>query len=210
MSDNQQIFDAWLAGKISDSECRAALQNDAEWLSRLHMALTIKQLAAAPQFDPVPDINTSQMFQQQWGRKKTAFTWWPQLSVGMSALALIVSLSPLQLQSHDGALTLRWSGNNEQQIQQQVTSMLASYKTEQQEYLQQTLQLQQQQQSAQLVLLKDYLTENEQKARRTDMLELVEYLNQQRQSDWQYWQDNAQPKQASLDYSPDYRGKRTN
>ena len=210
MSDNQQIFDAWLAGKLSDSECQTALQHDAVWLSRLQMAMTLKHIAAAPQYDPVPEVDTSRMFQQQWGRKKTTFSWWPQLSVGMSAVALLLSISPLQLQSHDGGLTLRWSGNNEQQIQQQVSSLLASYKTEQQQYLQQTLQLQQQQQSAQLVLLKDYLTENEQKARRTDMLELVEYLNQQRQSDWQYWQDNAQPKQASLDYSPDFRGKRTN
>lgn len=210
MSDNQQIFDAWLAGKLTDSECQTALQHDAVWMSRMQMALTIQQLAAAPQFDAVPEVDTTRMFQQQWGRKKAAFSWWPQLSVGMSAMALLISLSPLQLQSHDGGLTLRWGGNNEQHIQEQVTSLLASYKTEQQQYLQQTLQLQQQQQSAQLVLLKDYLTENEQKARRTDMLELVEYLNQQRQSDWQYWQDNAQPKQASLDYSPDYRGKRTN
>ncbi|MFN6972552.1 MAG: hypothetical protein ACK4NN_16900, partial [Rheinheimera sp.] len=59
---------------------------------------------------------------------------------------------------------------------------------------------QQQQQATQLVLLKDYLTENEQKARRGDMIELVEYLNQQRQADWQYWQDNVQPTQARQDY----------
>ncbi len=210
MSDNQQIFDAWLAGKLTDSECRTALQNDAAWLSRLQVASTLQQLAAAPQFEPVPEVDTSRMFQQQWGRKKSAFSWWPQLSVGMSAMALLISLSPLQLHSQNNGLTLSWGGNNEQQMQEQMATMLASYRTEQQQYLQQTLQLQQQQQSAQLVLLKDYLTENEQKARRNDMLELVEHLNQQRQADWQYWQDNAQPRQASLDYSPDYRGKRTN
>ncbi len=210
MSDNQQIFDAWLAGKLTDAECQHALGHEPQWRSRVEMAATLKQMASRPQYDPVPSIDTSQLFQQQWGRKKASFQWWPQLSVGMSALAVIISLSPLHMQSHDGGLTLRWGTNHEQHIQQQVTSLLAAYKTEQQQYLQQTLQLQQQQQSAQLVLLKDYLTENEQKARRTDMLELVEYLNQQRQSDWQYWQDNAQPRQASLQNSPDFRGKRTN
>jgi hypothetical protein len=210
MSDNQQIFDAWLAGKLTEAECRSALAQDAQWLSRVEMAATLQHMASRPQFEHVPEIDTSRLFQQQWGRKKATFAWWPQLSVGMSALALLISISPLQMQSHQGGLTLSWGGNNEQQIQQQVTSLLASYKTEQQQYLQQTLQLQQQQQSAQLVLLKDYLTENEQKARRTDMLELVEYLNQQRQADWQYWQDHAQPQQASLNYSPDNRSKRTN
>ncbi len=210
MSDNQQIFDAWMAGKVTDNECQTALQKDAVWLARMEMALALQRMATAPKYDNVPEIDTSRMFQQQWGRKKSTFSWWPQLSVGMSALALLISVSPLQLQHHDGGLTVSWGVNNEQQMQQQMTTLLASYKTEQQQYLQQTLQLQQQQQNAQLLLLKDYVTENEQKARRTDMLELVEYLNQQRQSDWQYWQENAQPKQASLNYSPDYRAKRTN
>jgi hypothetical protein len=86
---------------------------------------------------------------------------------------------------------------------------LASFQQEQQQYLQQQLLNQQQQQATQLVLLKDYMTENEQKARRGDMIELVEYLNQQRQSDWQYWQDNVQPTQARLDYNSSYQPNRT-
>ena len=117
----------------------------------------------------------------------------------MSALALIISISPLQLQVQSGALALTWHA---QQNDQQLQTMLASFQLEQQKYLQQQLAVAQQQQSSQLIMLKDYLSENEQKARRSDMVELVEYLNQQRQADWQYWQDNVQPSQARLNYIP--------
>ena len=106
----------------------------------------------------------------------------------------------------DSGLTLSWRGGQQMQ-QQQLETLLAGYRKEQQDYIQTQLQSTQQQQASQLILLKDYLTEQQTKERRTDMLELVEYLNQQRQSDWHYWQDNYQPSQAKLDtsavYNPD-------
>lgn len=208
MSNNEQIFADWQAGQLTDDECKQALAADSLWRDRLETALVLQQMAKQPCYAPIPDIDTSQFFQKQWGRRPSQFRWWPQLSVGMSALALLISLSPLQMQSHANGLTLSWGSSSPAQVEQQVATMLATYKTEQQQYLQQTLLLQQQQQNAQLVMLKDYLTETEQKARRTDMLELVEYLNQQRQADWQYWQDHAQPQQASLDFSPSAAGRR--
>ncbi len=113
-------------------------------------------------------------------------------------VALVVSLSPLELQMQDSGLTLSWRGGQQMQ-QQQLETLLASYRKEQQDYIQTQLQSTQQQQASQLILLKDYLTEQQTKERRTDMLELVEYLNQQRQSDWHYWQENYQPSQARLD-----------
>ena len=103
-----------------------------------------------------------------------------------------------QLQMQDSGLTLSWRGGQQMQ-QQQLETLLASYRKEQQDYIQTQLAGTQQQQASQLILLKDYLTEQQTKERRTDMLELVEYLNQQRQSDWHYWQDNYQPSQARLD-----------
>lgn len=201
MLDNQQIFEAWLAGKITAAECEQQLRSDSQWYGRFLAASSIQHDARAPMFDAVPQIDTSQMFRQQWGHKTAKTAWWPRLSVGMSAMALIISISPLQLQVQDGALALSWKQYDSAQQQQQLQTMLASFQQEQQQYLQQQLMSQQQQQATQLVMLKDYLSENEQKARRGDMLELVEYLNQQRQADWQYWQDNAQPSQARLDYS---------
>lgn len=211
MSNSQQAFDAWLAGDLSTQACRNALAGDRAWLARFETAAQLQQLARQPDYQPVPDIDTSTMFRQQWGHK-TARTgsWWPKLSVGMSALAVILSISPLKLQLQDGGVALRWNSVDEQLVQQQVAAQLASYRTEQQIYLQTQLQNQQQQQASQLILLKDYLTETEQKNRRGDMLELVEYLNQQRQADWQYWQDNVQPSQARLEYSPNSRPNRQN
>lgn len=203
MSNSQQVFDAWLAGEVSASACRAALANDPQWLSRFETASSLQQLAAQPQYSVPPQIDVSTMFRQQWGHKpKTSRSWWPQLSMAMSAFAVVLSISPLQLQLKSGSIALTWQQDQSADLQQQLALQLASYKTEQQQYLQQQLQLQQQQQTSQLVLLKDYLTETEQKNRRGDMLELVEYLNQQRQADWQYWQDNVQPSQARLDYRP--------
>lgn len=211
MSNSQQAFDAWLAGDLSTQACRNALAGDRAWLARFETAAQLQQLARQPDYQPVPDIDTSTMFRQQWGHK-TARTgsWWPKLSVGMSALAVILSISPLKLQLQDGGVALHWNSVDEQLVQQQVAAQLASYRTEQQIYLQTQLQNQQQQQASQLILLKDYLTETEQKNRRGDMLELVEYLNQQRQADWQYWQDNVQPSQARLEYSPNSRPNRQN
>lgn len=206
MANNQQVFEAWLAGEISANACRQALAHDAQWLSRFETANSLQQLAGQPEYQPAPPIDTQTMFRQQWGRPPARQQqWWPKLSVAMSALAVLISISPLQLQVKSGSIALSWQQDNSESVQQQVALQLASYKTEQQQYLQQQLQLQQQQQTTQLVLLKDYLTENEQKNRRGDMLEMVEYLNQQRQADWQYWQDNFQPRQARLDYRPQYQ-----
>lgn len=206
MSNSQQIFEAWLAGKITASECEQQLgqnkvQNDdpnGEWYSRFHTAQMLQRQAKAPFFAPVPEIDTMSMFAQQWQRPAKSSSWWPKLSVAFSVLALVVSLSPLELQMQDSGLTLSWRGGQQMQ-QQQLETLLATYRKEQQDYIQTQLQGTQQQQASQLILLKDYLTEQQTKERRTDMLELVEYLNQQRQSDWHYWQENYQPSQARLD-----------
>jgi hypothetical protein len=203
MSNSQQIFEAWLAGKITASECEQQLDQNSEWYSRFHTAQMLQRQAKAPFFAPVPDIDSMSMYAQQWQRSTTSHSWWPKLSVAFSALALVISLSPLEMQMQDSGLTLSWRG--EQQIQQeQLDTLLASYRKEQLDYIQTQLQNTQQQQASQLILLKDYLTEQQTKERRTDMLELVEYLNQQRQSDWHYWQENYQPSQARLDASAVY------
>lgn len=202
MLNNQQIFEAWLEGSISDEQCARQLSPDSDWYQRFVSAQLIRRDASAPRFEPMPEIDSLSMFRQQWGHQQPRRgwqSWWPQLSVGMSAMALIISISPLQLQLQSGALALSWS---QQQNEKELQTMLASFQQEQQTYLQQQLTLAQQQQSSQLIMLKDYLSENEQKARRSDMVELVEYLNQQRQADWQYWQDNVQPSQARLTYTP--------
>ncbi|GAA0656907.1 hypothetical protein [Rheinheimera tangshanensis] len=198
MSNSQQIFEAWLAGKITASECEQQLDPQSEWLERFHTAQIVQRQVKAPFFAPVPEIDTMSIFAQQWQRPAKSSNWWPKLSVAFSVLALVVSLSPLELQMQDSGLTLSWRGGQQMQ-QQQLETLLASYRKEQQDYLQTQLQNTQQQQASQLILLKDYLTEQQTKERRTDMLELVEYLNQQRQSDWHYWQENYQPSQARLE-----------
>lgn len=198
MSNSQQIFEAWLAGKITASECEQQLDQTSEWHSRFQTAQMLQRQAKAPFFAPVPEIDTMSMFAQQWQRPTKSSNWWPKLSVAFSVLALVVSLSPLELQMQDSGLTLSWRGEQQMQ-QQQLETLLASYRKEQQDYIQTQLQGTQQQQASQLILLKDYLTEQQTKERRTDMLELVEYLNQQRQSDWHYWQENYQPSQARLE-----------
>ena len=200
MSNSQQIFEAWLAGKITASECEQQLEPNTEWYSRFQTAQMLQRQAKAPFFAPVPEVDTMSMFTQQWQRPAKSSTWWPKLSVAFSVVALVVSLSPLELQMQDRGLTLSWRGEQQMQ-QQQLETLLAGYRKEQQDYIQTQLQSNVQQQASQLILLKDYLTEQQTKERRTDMLELVEYLNQQRQSDWHYWQDNYQPSQAKLDTS---------
>lgn len=206
MSDSPQIIADFLDGKLSEQACRQALQADPSALASFETSLLLRQIANAPRYDAIPYIDTRTMYQAQWGHVNKTNDRWPKLAVACSILAMVVSLSPLQLQVQDGALALSWAGANQQQLNaqldQRLTTMLASYKTEQQLYLQQQLQTQQQQQTTQLILLKDYLTESEQKNRRNDMLELVEYLNNQRQADWDYWQTQARPQQASVTYSP--------
>ncbi|WP_419569638.1 hypothetical protein [Rheinheimera sp.] len=210
MSNSQQIFEAYLAGKITADECAQQLQQEPQWLARLETSRMLERQAKAPFYAPVPEVDSMAMFQQQWQRSSPAKKdWWPRLSVAFSCLALVVSLSPLQFQLGETGLTLSW--NNQQQIQQQqLETLLASYRKEQHDYVQQQLSTSTQQQASQLILLKDYLTEQQNKDRRTDMLELVEYLNQQRQSDWNYWQENYQPSQARLDVGAIYPNQQRN
>lgn len=209
MSDSPHIFADFVEGRISEAQCRQLLSTDAEWLARLDTCVRLQRVAKAPHYDMVPYIDTQTMFRAQYGRAAPQQRdFWPKLAVACSVFAMVLSVSPLQLQIRDGSVAVHWNQQDPQAAQQQVNTMLANYRIEQQEYLQKQLQLTQQQQASQLILLKDYLTETEQKNRRSDMIELVEYLNSQRQSDWQYWQDHAQPSQARLDYSTAYPLKR--
>ena len=200
MSNNQQIFEDWLDGKITDSQCAAKLQYDTSWLEKMQTATMLRTDAQTPRFDAVPELDLSREFAKQWQRPKPQRSWWPQLSLALSCAAMLISVSPAQFSVTDGSLTLSWR-DNQAEINQAVSAALATQQQEQQLWLAQQLDFQQQQTHSQLVLLKDYLQDELKSERRNDMLQLVEYLNQQRQSDWQYWQDNYQPVQAS--YRPD-------
>ncbi len=52
MSNSQQIFEAWLAGKITASECEQQLDPQSEWLERFHTAQIVQRQAKAPFFCP--------------------------------------------------------------------------------------------------------------------------------------------------------------
>ena len=109
MSNSQQVFDAWLAGDLTTDACRSALAHDPIWRARFETAAQLQQLARQPDYPPVPQVDTSTMFRQQWGHKTArATSWWPKLSVGMSAMALVISMSPLSLQMQNGGIALRW------------------------------------------------------------------------------------------------------
>ena len=195
MSNNQQIFEQWLDGSISTEQCAAQLQHDPLWYERLQQAQAIRTDAMAPGFELIPDVDSSALFAKQWQRPKPSRNWWPQVSLALSCAAMLISLSPAQFQLRDGSLTLSWH-NPKAEIDAAVDTALTAYQQQQRQWLAQQLDFQQQNTSSQLVLLKDYLQDELKRDQRSDMLQLVEYLNQQRQSDWQYWQDNYQPMQA--------------
>ena len=195
MSNNQQIFEDWLEGKLTEQQCQALLKDDATWLTRMASARALVQDATQPRFEAVPEFDSSALFAKQWQRPKPQRSWWPQVSLALSCAAMLISLSPAHFQMRDGSLTLSWR-NSQQEIDNAVSTALTSYQREQKQWLAQQLDYQQQNTSSQLVLLKDYLQDAIKRDQRTDMLQLVEYLNQQRQADWQYWQDNYQPMQA--------------
>jgi hypothetical protein len=196
MSNNQQIFEDWLDGKLTEHECKRQLQHDTIWLARMHNAQTLRADAGVPRFEPVPEFDSSAVFAKQWQRHAPQRSWWPQVSLALSCAAMLISLSPARLQLQEGSLTLRWH-NTQQDVNVAVNTALTAYQQEQQQWLAQQIDYQQQSTSAQLVLLKDYLQDELKRDQRNDMLQLVEYLNQQRQADWQYWQENYQPMQAS-------------
>ncbi|MEH8018748.1 hypothetical protein MN202_16015 [Rheinheimera muenzenbergensis] len=195
MSNNQQIFEHWLEGKISAEHCAQQLQHDPLWYSRLQNALAVQADARIPQFDAMPAADSSALFASQWQRPAAKRSWWPQVSLALSCAAMLISLSPAQLRLQNGSLTLSWH-NSQAEVEAAVSSALTAYQQQQQQWLAQQLDFQQQNTSSQLVLLKDYLQDELKRDQRSDMLQLVEYLNQQRQSDWQYWQENYQPMQA--------------
>ena len=195
MSNNQQIFELWLEGKISAEYCAQQLQHDPVWYGRLQNALAINADAKMPEFTAIPPFDSSALFASQWQRPAAKRSWWPQISLALSCAAMLISLSPAQLRLQDGGLTLSWH-NAKAEVDAAVSTALTAYQQQQQQWLAQQLDLQQQNTSSQLVLLKDYLQDELKRDQRSDMLQLVEYLNQQRQADWQYWQENYQPMQA--------------
>ena len=196
MSKNQQIFEQWLDGKISTEHCSQQLQHDPVWSARLQNALAVQQDASVPAYESFTSYDSSALFASQWQRPKLQRNWWPQLSLALSCAALLLSVSPVQLRLQDGNLTLSWH-NAEQDVEAAVNSVLTNYQQQQQQWLVQQLNFAQQNTASQLVVLKDYLQQELKRDQRSDMLQLVEYLNQQRQADWQYWQDNYQPTQAT-------------
>lgn len=195
MSNNQQIFEDWLNGNITEQQCAQQLQHDPVWYGRMQNTLALQRDAAMPQFEAIPQFDSSEFFARQWQRPKPRRSWWSQLSLALSCAAMLISLSPARLQVNGGALTLSWQ-NTQAEIDTAVTTALTTYQAQQQQWLAQQLDYQQQQHNAQLVVLKDYLQDELKRDQRDDMLQLVEYLNQQRQADWQYWQENYQPMQA--------------
>ena len=195
MSDNQQIFERWLLGEISTEQCEAQLQHAPQWLARMANAQALQQDARRPMFDAVPEFDSSAAFARQWQRSKPQRSWWPQLSLALSCAAMLISVSPARVELRDGSFTVRWQ-DTQSEVDAAVSVALSTYQREQQQWLAQQLDFQQQNTSSQLVLLKDYLQDELKRDQRNDMLQLVEYLNQQRQADWQYWQDNYQPVQA--------------
>jgi hypothetical protein len=209
MSNNQQIFEDWLEGKITEQQCQSLLQQDALWLERMQNARILRTDAAAPRYEAIAEFDSSAVFARQWQRPKPRRSWWPQVSLALSCAAMLISLSPAQLQLRDGSLTLSWH-NPSQEINAAVATALTAYQQEQQQWLVQQLDFQQQNTSSQLVLLKDYLQTELKQDQRSDMLQLVEYLNQQRQSDWQYWQENYQPMQANYRPADSYYVNPTN
>jgi hypothetical protein len=209
MSNNQQIFEDWLDGHITEQQCRQQLQHAPQWLARLDNATALRCDAGAPRFEAVPEFDSSAMFAKQWQRPKPQRSWWPQLSLALSCAAMLISLSPAQLQVKDGSLTLSWH-NPQHEVNTAVTAALTAHQLQQQQWLIQQLDYQQQNTSSQLVLLKDYLQDELKRDQRSDMLQLVEYLNQQRQADWQYWQENYQPMQAGYRPAQQYYVNPTN
>jgi hypothetical protein len=209
MSNNQQIFEDWLDGNITEQQCRQQLQHEPQWLARIDNACALKLDAAAPRFEAVPEFDSSAIFAKQWQRPKLQRSWWPQVSLALSCAAMLISLSPAQLQLKDGSLTLSWH-NSQDEVNSAVSSALTAYQLQQQQWLAQQLEYQQQNTSSQLVLLKDYLQDELKRDQRSDMLQLVEYLNQQRQADWQYWQQNYQPMQAGYRPADSYFVNPTN
>ncbi len=195
MSDNQQIFEDWLDGKITTRQCAAQLQHDALWYSRMQKTQALQADAQTPLFEPVPGFDSSALFARQWQRPAPRRSWWPHISLALSCCALLISLSPARLELQHGSLILRWQ-DTQSEINAALNHVLSGYQREQQHWLVQQLDDQQQSTHAQLLLLKDYLQHELQRDQRSDMLQLVEYLNQQRQADWQYWQENYQPMQA--------------
>ncbi|MDX3773233.1 hypothetical protein QE250_03795 [Chromatiaceae bacterium AAb-1] len=205
MLNNQQIFEDWLAGKISRRQCATQLQNDPLWYSRMQQAEQLQHDAALPQHDEVPHTDSSALFSRYWSRPAdTRRQWWPKLSLALSCCAVLISLSPLQLQLNNGSLALSWQQNSPADTQEAVNTLLAQQQQMQQRWFEQQMQLQQQQNAAQLVMLKDYLQDEFQRSQRSDLLEVVEYLNQQREADWHYLQTHYQPVQARYQPVSDY------
>ncbi|MDF2176977.1 hypothetical protein P2G88_01750 [Aliiglaciecola sp. CAU 1673] len=208
MSDKQMLFSLYLEGRLTSAqqaEFDALCEQDEALAARVATAGWVKTQAEQYQEQPVPSWDPARIMP----RVSTGQRWWQwsgmaPLSMAMSVFALALILLRVEVLWQNDSLTISFAGKGRQmEIEQQVASQLADFKTQQESLLVQRVKDWREEQQQVNSQFATYLLSASRTERREDFAELIKYVNEQREDDQLFYARQLNQLQDEIQTSAD-------
>lgn len=211
-SEQSDKLAQWLEGQLSDEEQRQfqqACSEDTDFAQRVATAARIEAMAQEPDSEPVPHWDIAATMGPQSQRESQNTPWWAwrgwsPVSMAMSCCAIALLSLQAEFKVEQGAVTLSFAQQPDvQAVQTQVTDAMQQYEQRQQQLLQQQRVQLQEQQLALNTQLTRYLLDTSRQERREDIVELIKFVNQQRDDDQLFYARQLNQLQEAI-YEPEH------
>ena len=187
MPDREQIFEQWLAGKLTTEQRQQAeveLAKEPVFKARMETARSMQHMADMATNEPAPEWDRGGAFEENHQ------PWWqwqgfPALSMAFSCAAIMLVLLRVELTMTNDGMLLSFAGskNNSEKLVELVDERLNDFALQQQVTLANfnaDIVAQQQQSNLQLA---SYILETSRQERKEDISDFVSYIGQQRKDD---------------------------
>jgi hypothetical protein len=210
---NEQLLAAWLDGQLNEQQRLAFEQrciNDPEFAKQVETANLFNIQAQHFEQQDVPNWDRMATFGAAPKARWWQWTGLPAASLGLSALAIVMVLSGMQVKMEEGAMTISFAGKQSSaEIERLVNEKLESFEQKQQLALTHYRDAMQQQQLDTSTQLTQYLLTSSRQERREDFAELIKFINQQRSDDQLFYarqfnelqQEYSNPAQSGVNSS---------
>ncbi|MGJ8680347.1 hypothetical protein [Paraglaciecola sp.] len=188
---NEILLGLWLDNNLNQEQRLVFEQrciHDEAFSQQVEMANILNVQVESYQDDVVPNWDREASFTQPEKAK-----WWqwqglPSLSLGASALAIVMVLTGVQVKLDDGSMTISFAEQHSaQEIDRIVAAKLNEFSQNQQLALNEYSSTMQEQQLTTSAKLTEYLLKASRQERREDFAELIKYVNEQRSDDQNFY-----------------------
>lgn len=191
---NEELLAKWLEKDLSVKEQEVFERrciHDAEFSEQVQSANQLNLLAETSSDFKLAPWDKHRAFEPQKYQKRQPWWQWqglPMTSFVCSAFALVMVVSEFNIQQTEGRLSFGFGTQlSEQKIERVVNAKLVQQQEQQQSMFAQYLSAMQRQQSESNTQLTEYLLSSSRHERRQDFAELIEYINEQRIDDQQFY-----------------------